>query len=558
MKTLRLFGLEALLALAAAAGAAGAAGPATRAVFVEEGRAKAVITVGKKWAQGEGYLECSGTGNFLWAAQALCEGDAHVKARLALLKVRGSAASLEVDTSHFGFDGGGERGMFVSGPLFGKSRFLAKWQDFFTEGEPFEIEAVRKGTKLSILINGKPAYEGTDRRKKFGAVGLRPWRATMRVYHFEATGRQEKATVPSPPRSTAVKPFDVPVIDLSKDASRRVVIAQGTPTAYKGHPTTLLLPDNKTMFCVYPLGHGRPSAVLRRSDDAGLTWTEPLDTPANWKESNNCPALYRFVGPDGVARLLVFEGNGRMRQAVSTDEGKTWTPMKPNGLQTVMPFTGIVELKDGRLMGGWNWKHATWLSFSADGGLTWSEARLLVDGGGEFPGAWPAEPAFVRSPDGKQIACLLRENSRKYNSLVLFTDDEGKTWTPPRELPRELTGDRHQPRYSGDGRLVVPFRDMAAGSPTRGHFCAWVGTYADIAAGRPGQYRLKLLHSYAGSDCGYPGLELLPDGTFIATTYCKINPGAEKQSVVSVRFKLSEVDALAKAHENAGDAPAPK
>ena len=198
-------------------------------------------------------------------------------------------------------------------------------------------------------------------------------------------------------------------------------------------------------------------------------------------------------------------------------------------------------------MGGWNWKHSTWLSFSKDGGLTWSKARLLVGGGGEFPGAWPAEPAFVRSPDGKQIACLLRENSRKYNSLALFTDDEGETWTDPRELPRTLTGDRHQPRYGHDGRLVVPFRDMAAASPTEGHFCAWVGTYGDIAAGRPGQYRLKLLHSYAGRDCGYPGLELLPDGTFIATTYCKYRPGPEKQSVVSVRFTLAEVDAIAKA-----------
>ena len=342
-----------------------------------------------------------------------------------------------------------------------------------------------------------------------------------------------------------MEPFAIPVIDISGDETRRVVIAQGTPTAYKGHPTTLLMPDNKTMYCVYPLGHGRPSAVLRRSDDAGLTWSPPLDTPANWKESNNCPALYRFVGPDGVERLFVFEGHGRMRQAVSTDGGTTWSPMKPNGLPTIMPFTAIIELTDGRLMGGWNWQKATWLSFSADGGLTWSKERLLVKGDGKFPGAWPAEPCFIRSPDGKQIACLLRENSRKYNSLALFTDDEGATWGEPRELPRTLTGDRHQPRYSQDGRLVIPFRDMAAASPTHGHFCAWVGTYDDIAQGRPGQYRLKLLHSHAGGDCGYPGLELLPDGTFVATTYCKLRPGPEKQSVASVRFKLSEIDAMA-------------
>ena len=55
---------------------------------------------------------------------------------------------------------------------------------------------------------------------------------------------------------------------------------------------------------------------------------------------------------------------------------------------------------------------------------------------------------------------------------------------------------------------------------------------------------MKLLHSFAGSDCGYPGLELLPDGTIVATTYVKYNPGTEKHSVVSVRFKIEELDAL--------------
>ena len=93
---------------------------------------------------------------------------------------------------------------------------------------------------------------------------------------------------------------------------------------------------------------------------------------------------------------------------------------------------------------------------------------------------------------------------------------------------------------------MIPFRDTAPGSPTSGHFVAWVGRYDDIAGGKPGQYRVKLLHSHAGGDCGYPGLELLPDGTFVATTYVKYAAGDAKQSVVSVRFKLPEIDEKAK------------
>jgi hypothetical protein len=55
---------------------------------------------------------------------------------------------------------------------------------------------------------------------------------------------------------------------------------------------------------------------------------------------------------------------------------------------------------------------------------------------------------------------------------------------------------------------------------------------------------VKLLHSYKGGDNGYPGVEVLPDGTILATTYIKYREGPEKNSVVSARFKLSETDKL--------------
>ena len=521
------------------------AGETRHAVFVANGEAKDVISVGKKWQAGKGYLECSGTGNYLFAGKALAAGDAHIRARLALWKVAGSAASFEIDTSHFGFDGGGGQGMFVSGPVFGKLRFIGPFADHVTPRKPFNLEVIRKGEQLKFLIDGREVYKWRDQRRKFGTFALRPWRATMRVYSLSASGQLEKPVIPRSIKMGKYKPFLIPCIDLSEDTERHVIVAQGTPADYKGHPTTLLMPDNKTIFCVYPLGHGGPAAVLRRSDDEGLTWSKPLDVPANWRESNNCPALYLFLGPDGVERLFVFEGNGKMRQSVSSDGGERWSPMRENGLKTTMPFTAIIQLRDGRLMGGWNRGRATWISFSAAGGLTWGPERCIAKATDEFSGAWPCEPGFVRSPDGRQIACLMRENSRQFNAMVMFSNDEGETWTDMKELPRALTGDRHQPRYAHDGRLVIPFRDTAAGSPTRNHFVAWVGTYDDIVNGRPGQYRVKLLHSHAAGDCGYPGLELLPDGTFVATTYVKYRPGPEKQSVVSVRFKLSEIDEMA-------------
>ena len=39
-------------------------------------------------------------------------------------------------------------------------------------------------------------------------------------------------------------------------------------------------------------------------------------------------------------------------------------------------------------------------------------------------------------------------------------------------------------------------------------------------------------------------MELLPDGTIVATTYIKYRPGTEKHSVVSTRFTIKDIDRM--------------
>ncbi len=177
---------------------------------------------------------------------------------------------------------------------------------------------------------------------------------------------------------------------------------------------------------------------------------------------------------------------------------------------------------------------------SDDGGLTWSEPRIIAT----HDQAHLCEPGIIRSPDGNQLAVLLRENSRTLNSFVMFSNDEGQTWSEPRQLPGALTGDRHTAQYGPDGRLFISFRDTCLDSPTSGDWCGWVGTYEDIVEGREGQYRVRLMKNHKGKDCAYPGVEVLPDGTFVTTTYGHWEPG-EEPYIVSVRFSLDDLDALA-------------
>jgi hypothetical protein len=72
----------------------------------------------------------------------------------------------------------------------------------------------------------------------------------------------------------------------------------------------------------------------------------------------------------------------------------------------------------------------------------------------------------------------------------------------------------------------------------------WVGTYEDIVAGREGQYRVRLMKNHRAADCAYPGVEILPDGTFVTTTYGHWLSG-ESPYIVSVRFTLRELDVKA-------------
>jgi hypothetical protein len=352
---------------------------------------------------------------------------------------------------------------------------------------------------------------------------------------------------------------DLPLVDLSSDTARQVIVAAGTDTVYQGHPTTVLMKDGRTIFAVWSLGHGGPAGPMARSDDGGLTWVRLDDRlPENYRTHRNCPSIYRLTDPSGHERIWVFSAHPGMPRIVSEDGGKTWAEATPLGFECVMTFSSIVRLKDGRYLGlyhkGPDGKDRSPLqvmqTISADGGVTWSSPHVVA----AVAGKDPCEPFAFRSPDGRELCVLMRENTHKGRSLMMFSRDEGQTWSDPVDTPWGLTGDRHMGVTTRDGRMVVAFRDRALGSPSRNHFVAWVGKYDDLRQGRPGEYRIKLLESHAGGDCGYPGVELLPDDTVVATTYIKYRPGTAKHSVVSVRFKLAETDARS-AQRHAPPAP---
>ena len=352
-----------------------------------------------------------------------------------------------------------------------------------------------------------------------------------------------------PPRG-----YSIPLIDLASETNRQVIVDR-EPGQYLGHPTTVLLEDHRTMLAVYPKGHGRGAIILKRSRDRGLTWSERLPLPENWATSLETPTLHRVVDAQAKKRLIVFSGLYPVRMAVSDDDGATWSPLRPVGdwggivamasVETLLTGPGhylAMFHDDGRFF-----RKAPavenpvvftlWQTRSVDGGLTWAEPEAVF----KSSEVHLCEPGIIRSPDGRVLAALLRENARKKNSHFIVSNDEGRTWSAPKELPGALTGDRHVGKYAPDGRLFISFRDTTLESPTRGDWIGWVGRFHDILNGGEGQYRVRLMKNHEGADCAYPGVEVLSDGTFVATTYGHWTAG-EEPYVVSVRFRLAELD----------------
>lgn len=354
---------------------------------------------------------------------------------------------------------------------------------------------------------------------------------------------------------------DPPVtIDLDDRGDLQVIVDR-EPGQYLGHPTTCLLEDGETLLCVYPKGHGRGAIVYKRSGDGGRTWGDRLATPESWATSREVPTLHRVIGPDGTKRIIMWSGLYPARLAVSEDDGASWGELEPVGDWGGIVVMGFVEKlrtgpghylamfhDDGRFFtadGRRVPEFTLYQTFSVDGGLTWSDPQAVY----RSAAVHLCEPGCIRSPDGKRLAVLLRENARRKNSHIIFSDDEGQTWSEPRELPLALTGDRHTGKYAPDGRLLISFRcnsprDQSATRPFEGDWVAWVGNWDDLVGGGDGQYFVRLKDNTKGYDTAYPGVEVLPDGTFVLTTYGHWDQG-QPPYILSVRLTLDELDRLA-------------
>jgi hypothetical protein len=69
----------------------------------------------------------------------------------------------------------------------------------------------------------------------------------------------------------------------------------------------------------------------------------------------------------------------------------------------------------------------------------------------------------------------------------------------------------------------------------------WVGDWDAIETGGSGQYRVRVKDNKNAWDSTYAGVEVLPDGTFVGTTYGHWDDFVDPY-ILSVRFTMAELD----------------
>lgn len=513
----------------------------SQSIVIRSGEPFNIISSNNDESVREGTYIVKGLDGDIYSKYIPVAGDFEISAVFRVKFVARSSPLIRIGESEIIFNQHG-RSVYLRGILAGNKILLLGKDLLNTNRNTLSVN--RSHNFCEIILNDRIIHRCFYKDPFAGKIGFIPGNAKFEISEFRVWG--DLVEVPS-----ASKICNIPFLDLAGDSARQTVVDK-EKGQYLGHPTTVMFDDNKTMLAVYPKGHGKGEIVMKKSLDTGLTWSDRLPVPESWKTSQEVPTLYRIKGLDNDHRMILFSGLFPIRMAHSEDNGGSWSELEPVfNFGGIVAMSDLIRLKDGTFMAFFHDDGSFYKQYAkktndfivykitSPDGLSWSDPEVVV----HHKTAYLCEGGVVRSPDGNTIALLMRENLRNYNSMVIFSNDEGNTWSVPVELPASLTGDRHTLRYAPDGRIVAVFRDMGKMSPTQGDFIAWVGTWDDIAKNREGSYRIRLLDNKHSMDCGYPGLEVLPDGTFIATTYGHWEE-EEEPYIMNVRFSLSETDAL--------------
>jgi len=251
----------------------------------------------------------------------------------------------------------------------------------------------------------------------------------------------------------------------------KVTVASTKGEEYVAFPDVAKLPDGR-LLAIYRIGTahvGEDGSIAGNwGSPDGLVW-EPqqilFDDPTI---NDRDPSL--AVLDDGTLLITFFQHAEDQPTKTciirSTDGGKTFestpTCFDNASYEWLATSSAVVQLTNGDvLLPIYGYKAPaeeleeeywdTGYFRSSDGGKTWGTFELIVAGGPIKKQL--SEPALVQLPNGKLWAFLRVAGG---NQMVTFSEDQGKTWSPP--VDTGVPGHAAGVILTNSGRIYVGFR----------------------------------------------------------------------------------------------------
>lgn len=371
---------------------------------------------------------------------------------------------------------------------------------------------------------------------------------------------------------------------------------------YLAHPDYILKREkdnSETLYTFYVRGHGRGETVIRKSLDKGRRWSNPLSTPNSFKNTQETPTAYTLDLVDDKgnktdkAKYLLISGRPGWSSVIKKGEGfdvstsddcEVWSEHEnffgPNAQRSqyrfnkgkynpIVAMASLIQLKEnGKYVNKWMGVfhdyefhvYKTILTFS-NGQMNWTmPKKMLAKHRVDERKYSLCEPCVIRSEN--KLLMIFRCEKKNSYSRYSISEDEGLTWSKPKELPRKLSGHRHKVLKLADGKYAMIFRQVdfrnnrlkKSNFISRGFFM-YIGTFEEIVSGDGNLF--KLGHPYlnsadgkaeeANKDNGYGGIVQFEDGTVSICTYGKFDrEDISNTGIYSKTFHISELyDAIA-------------
>lgn len=249
---------------------------------------------------------------------------------------------------------------------------------------------------------------------------------------------------------------------LWREPGRHVTISRDE-NRWQGFADVVLSNSDKllTTYCDGPKHGGNGKSVLRISHDLGKTWGLERKI-VGFRGANE--RLQRLS--NGSLLLISGEMLTTVELQQSFDDGQNWKvignfDVRSFGLKEHFAMSHLLESSDGTwfLVGsdfaGPEERERLQVFASKNQGKDW-ELRAIIDTFHDS-GHSGSEASIIELPDGR-LAIYARESRNDgFPGFRVFSRDEGKTWSPPEDLPIQVSG-RVLAAALADGRVMMTTR----------------------------------------------------------------------------------------------------